>query len=351
MDFVNKKWFKFTEGIIGLVVAVITAYIANKLGSNNYLSDALVGFLLPYIILIPFQINGKSIQKTHTLENALQKLESKSPKTYELYNIEVTELIKSIDESCESMLYKCSYKPNMSLYKAVCANLMSMFTGKCEQDYFYATAWCSKGSINWFFDQYNLAGEFLPLLNEKCQAKKITDFRRLFIYNDDDELKNPVLYLLARLHNNTKDLKSDYCSFDFKFVKASTFVNLTKEKHISDEMGIWGSHCVFIQKNDMSPKGYCFEEKSISTHKSIFEDLWSNTSSVHFEDLGIAVKDLKANDEFENKVLEILKNIENNTVRNTISVDKSDGKLSLLDISQIQNWVQGEYPISTSQSL
>lgn len=351
MDFVNKKSFKLAEGIIGLVIAVITAYVANKLGSNNYLSDALVGFLLPYIIFMPFQINGNSNQKTHTLEKALQKLESKSPRTYNLYNIEVNELIKSIDESCESMLYKCSYKPNMSLYKAVCAQLMSMFSGETEQDYFYATAWCSKGSINWFFDQYNLAGEFLPLLNEKCQAKKITDFRRLFIYNDKDELKNPVLYLLARLHNNTKDLKSDYCPFDFKFVDASTFVNLTKKNHISDEMGVWGSHCVFIQKNDRSPKGYCFEKNSISTHKSIFELLWSNTSSVHFEELGITVKDLKANDEFEKEVLQILNNIENNKVTHIISTAKSDDKLSLLDIIQIQSWVQGKYPISTSEDL
>lgn len=343
---VNKTWFKWVEIVISLVVAIGVGLISNKIGTENVFYDALIGFLIPYIVILPFQIQGKSVEKTHKLEDALQKLENTSKDTYDLYFTEVKELTKSINDSCESMLYKCSYKPNMELYKSVCSQLMSYFSGVKGQDYFYATAECSRNSINWFFDKYNLAGEFLPLLNEKCQTEKITEFRRLFIYNDED-LKNPVLYFLAQLHNNIKN-NTNYCDFDFKFISANAFKNITRDKQVSDEMGVWGSHCVFIQKNDMSPKGYCFNIDTIKNYKDIFDDLWNNINSKHFDSLDIQFDHLDALDDFEKEILNILKNIKSSKHNNTIIDNTKDSDLSLLNIKDIQNWVQATYPRSTT---
>lgn len=341
----NTTFFKIAEIFIGLVCAVICTYIGNISEYNNLLADAFVGFMLPIVIFLPFQINGKSVEKTHDLENSLKKLEKTNKKVYDLYFTEVNELTISINESCESLLYKCSYKPNMDLYKSVCTKLMSNFSGKSEHDYFYATAECSKSCIDWFFDKNNLAGVFLPILNEKCQAKKITDFKRLFIYNDED-LKNPVLYFLAKLHNTTKEnCKSNYCNFDFKFIKTKNFRNIIKEENISDEMGVWGNHCVFMQKNDMSPKGYSFDANLITRYKSTFDVLWNDTNSKNFEKLNIDLDSLEVKNPFEKEILEILKNDENNNLSNIKNKD-----LSLLNIKEIQNWIQSSYPRSTASN-
>ncbi len=349
---INKSWFKWAEIGISMFVAIIVGFISNKIGNKNFLYDALIGFLIPYIILLPFQIQGKSVEKTHKLDDALQKLETINKDTYDLYFTEVNELSKSINDSCESLLYKCSYTPNMELYKSVCSHLMSYFSGVTSQDYFYATAECSRNSINWFFDKYNLAGEFLPLLNEKCQAGRITDFRRLFIFNEED-LKNPVLYFLVGLHNNIKNNHNiPYCDFDFKFISVSAFKNITRDIQISDEMGVWGSHCVFIQKNDMTPTGYCFNTDQITKHKNVFDDIWGNSHCKHFENIcdiyNLDIDQLAPYDDFESKVLEILKNSKSKANNNTILDDVKDSDLSLLNIKDIQNWVQATYPRSTT---
>lgn len=343
MKIINTINFKICEIGIGLACALVTGFISN---SNNFLSDAFIGFLMPLVIILPFQINGKSVEKTHDLESALQKLEKTNEKAYDLYLTEVKELTKSINDGCVSLLYKCSYKPNMDLYKAVCTKLMTYFSGETQCDYFYATAECSRSNINWFFDKSNLAGEFLPILNEKCQTKKITDFKRLFIYNNED-LKNPVLYFLVRLHNNIKNNSQiDYCEIDCKFINITHFNNIVREELISDEMGVWGSHCVFMQNNDTSPKGYCFKTDLISKYKRVFESLWNSPHSKHYEDLNITIDTLDGIDEFEREILDILLN---NNDSKIFGIQNKD--LSLLDIGAIQNWVQGSYPRSTVSSV
>lgn len=343
----NKTIFKILEMVVAVICSIVLAYLSSKNGNSNVISDAFVGFMLPIVFCLPFQISGKSVEKTHKLEDALKRLEETNKATYELYFTEVTELTKSIISSCETLLYKCSYKPNMVLYKAVCAKLMSYFAGESEHDYFYATAECSRNSINWFFDKFNLAGEFLPLLNEKCQSKKITDFRRLFIYEEDD-LKNPVFWFLSFLHYNVvKNCSIDYCTFNFKFIRRNSFKNIVAGQYISDEMGVWGSHCVFIQKNDTSPKGYSFNTEQISTYKKIFDDLWNNTNSKSFEEIKQnfnSFDSLDANDDFEKAILNILK--ENN--RCDIIQNIKNENLSLLNIKEIQDWVQGLFPLSTA---
>ena len=343
---VNKTVFKIVEIIIGLICMGICAYIGYRFKCNNLLADAFVGFMLPLVLLLPFHINGKSVEKTHDLENSLNKLKKTNKKVYDLYFTEVNELTSSINESCESLLYKCSYKPNMKLYKAVCSQLISNFSGHSAHDYFYATAECSESCIDWFFDKNNLAGEFLPILNEQCQIKKITDFKRIFIYNDED-LKNPVLYFLAKLHNNTKAKSpKSYCNFDFKFIHATNFKNIVKEENISDEMGVWGTHCVFMQKNDMSPKGYSFNNSLIKQYKEFFDELWNNANSKHFEELNITLDSLVDKKDFEKEILSILKNGENED----ILADIKNKDLSLLNIKEIQNWVQATHPRSTASN-
>ena len=131
MKIINTINFKICEIGIGLACALVTGFISN---SNNFLSDAFIGFLMPLVIILPFQINGKSVEKTHDLESALQKLEKTNEKAYDLYLTEVKELTKSINDGCVSLLYKCSYKPNMDLYKAVCTKLMTYFSGETQCD-------------------------------------------------------------------------------------------------------------------------------------------------------------------------------------------------------------------------
>ncbi len=342
-DFTNKKGFKWFEIIISLVVSVVTALFGNHFGSTNFLADAFVGFMLPYVVFTPFQIKGKSVEITHELEDALLKLKETNKETYELYLTETKEITRSINESCSSLIYKCSYKPNMDLYKSVCSRLMSYFSGNAENDYFYATAECSKNSINWFFDEYNLAGEFLPLLNTKCQSKEITQFRRIFIYNKYD-LDNPVLYFLAHLHNKIQiDHKDNYCDFDFKFISSTAYKNINRESHISDEMGVWGTHCVFIQKNDATPNGYCFDKDQIMLHKKAFDKLWRNKNCKHFKDLSIDIHNLVAHTNFENEILEIIHHIMNEDNTRSLT-NKLDKELSLLDIGEIQSAITASYP-------
>ena len=329
--FYNSEKFKWAETAIGLFIGLITAFVGNYFGSTNFLSDAFVGFMLPYIVFFPFQIKNRVSDKTSELDVALKKL-------------------KTINDCCETLLYECSYKPNMTLYKDVCSKLMSYFSGDSQNDYFYATAKCSRNSINWFFDKFNLAGEFLPLLNERCSQKKITDFKRLFIYEDED-LKNPVFMFLGILHNNTKkQINNGYCPFDFKFIEAQKFRNIIRGYHVSDEMGVWGTHCVFIQTNDILPKGYSFKKRDIKRHKEIFDTLWNNPSVKNFNNLNIDISKFECVDDFEREILKILNNILNNNIQCTTNIGKKDTDLSLLDIKEIQDWVQSSYPRSTTFS-
>lgn len=346
MKFYNKTLFKWVQIIIGIIFAIIVAVIGKLYESNNFLSDVFIGFIFPYIVLIPFQISGKSVEKTHDLEESLQKLYNTNKNTYELYFAEVEELTVNINKCCDTLIYKCSYKPNMELYKSVCGRLMAYFNGDTEHDYFFATANCSRDDINWFFDKYNLAGEFLPLINEKCQAKKITEFKRLFIYKEED-FKNPVFLFLIRLHQNLKNNSNiSYCKFDFKFINANAFKNIILEDHISYEMGIWGSHCVFV--NDTNLNGYSFDTNQIAKYKRVFDDLWDNPNSKTYQGLTtIKLDKLTCNDDFEKTIYNILINIENNSDTSSIT-DVKDKDLSILDIAAIQNWVQGIYPRSTS---
>lgn len=59
MKMVNKTSFKIAEIIIGLVCSGICAYIGYRFKCNNLLADTFVGFMLPFVLLLPFQINGK----------------------------------------------------------------------------------------------------------------------------------------------------------------------------------------------------------------------------------------------------------------------------------------------------
>ena len=80
MKIINTINFKICEIGIGLACALVTGFISN---SNNFLSDAFIGFLMPLVIILPFQINGKSVEKTHDLESALQKLEKTNEKAFD----------------------------------------------------------------------------------------------------------------------------------------------------------------------------------------------------------------------------------------------------------------------------
>ncbi len=85
MKIINTINFKICEIGIGLACALVTGFINFRCNSNNFLSDAFIGFLMPLVIILPFQINGKSVEKTHDLESALQKLEKTNEKAYDLY--------------------------------------------------------------------------------------------------------------------------------------------------------------------------------------------------------------------------------------------------------------------------
>ena len=61
MKIINTINFKICEIGIGLACALVTGFISN---SNNFLSDAFIGFLMPLVIILPFQINGKSVEKS-----------------------------------------------------------------------------------------------------------------------------------------------------------------------------------------------------------------------------------------------------------------------------------------------
>ena len=343
----NRSYTKYIEFFISLIFGTI-AYFC---GSQN-LTEALVWFLFPIIVcmLLKKDSNESYISKEiKDLALQLDHIRLINPEIYELYNAELGNIHEKIGDCINSKLFVYSYTPDLKLYKIVCSQLMKQFSGIDDRDFFYATAKCDRETVEWFFDYDQISRIFLPQLYEKLEKKQILKFYRLFIYNDDD-MNDPLLWLLWLLHRRSaEELKVIGIDFQFKIIPEENFRSLTNNSAITNEMGVWGQHCVFIQKGSQQESGYSFDEETKKQYRTIFETIWSLAFDIDYkildtEKISEKHKDNKLRREIADKLKSIEKDSENAILNNGIDLRKS----SLKDIKHIQSWIKTIEPLSIS---
>lgn len=342
---------KLYAKIIELFVSLVFGILAYFIGSRD-LTDALVWFLLPIIVCMLFVNNSKESYVSKDIKDLakhLHEIKTINPEIFGLYNAEIKNIDKKIKNSINSKLFIYSYTPDLMLYKIVCDQLMEQFNGIEERDFFYATAKCDRETVEWFFDFDQISRIFLPQLYDKLEKKQITKFYRLFIYNDID-LNDPLLWLLWFLHKKTStDLKRLGINFQFKIIREDKFLNLTNSKTITDEMGVWGEHCVFLQKSNPQESGYSFDEEIKKLSKSNFETIWNLAEDIDFNSLDVkniqeVNKDNKLRKEIAEKLISIVEKKDSAVINSKIDLRES----SLKDIEYIQSWIKTIEPLSIS---
>lgn len=343
--------FKVIEVIVGVIIAAIAYFV----GSNN-ISEALVWFLFPLIICSIFKKEDfkKEIPISDEIENLacqLNNVNQLNTEIYELYCAELNNLLKKVESCYYNKLFEYSYTPDLRLYESVCLQLMNQFKGNKENDFFYATAKCDRETVEWFFDYDQISRIFLPKLNDKLQKGEIVKFYRLFIYKEDD-LYDPLLWFLWLLHRESENvLKNNGVDFQYKFIYEEQFYNLTKAEPVTDEMGVWGNHCVFIQKGEQQESGYSFKEENVIMYKSIFERIWSCAKKIEFDKMNTKSileknKENKLRKEIAGK-LDAIKNKSDTAILN----DELDLRTaSLNNITYIQSWIKSIEPLSISNN-
>lgn len=342
-----KRYIKYIEFFVSLIIGILAYYLGSK-----DLTDALVWFLFPIIVcmLLKKDLEEPYVSKDiKDLAMHLDNIKSINPEIYELYNAEINNIHKKINNSINSKLFTYSYTPDLKLYKIVCAQLMKQFSGIEERDFFYATAKCDRETVEWFFDFDQISRIFLPQLYDKLEKKQIIKFYRLFIYNDID-LNDPLLWLLWFLHKKSSaDLKAIDIDFQFKIIKEENFRNLTNNNTIAEEMGVWGQHCVFLQKSKPQESGYSFDEETKNQSKTTFETIWNFAKDINFNDLDLnniqeMNKDNKLRKEIAEKLISIVEKKDSAILNSKIDLRES----SLKDIEYIQSWIKTIEPLSIS---
>lgn len=343
----KRSYIKYIEFFISLVFGVL-AYFC---GSQN-LTEALVWFLFPIIVCMLLKKDSEEPYISKEIKDLALQLDNIrliNPEIYELYNAELGNIHEKIGNCLNSKLFIYSYTPDLKLYKIVCSQLMKQFGGIDGRDFFYATAKCDRETVEWFFDFDQISRIFLPQLYGKLEKKQIPKFYRLFIYNDDD-MNDPLLWLLWLLHRKSaEELKVIGIDFQFKIIPEENFRSLTNNSAITNEMGVWGQHCVFIQKGSQKESGYSFDEETKKQYTTIFETIWSLAFDIDFEILDAESirekhKDNKLRKEIADKLISIEKDSENAILNNGIDLRKS----SLKDIKHIQSWIKTIEPLSIS---
>lgn len=343
----KQSYIKYIELFVSLGIGVL-AYFR---GSQN-LTEALVWFLFPIIVCMLLKKDSEEpyiSKEIKDLALQLDNIKKINPEIYELYSAELGNIHEKIGNCMNSKLFIYSYTPDLKLYKIVCSQLMKQFNGIDERDFFYATAKCDRETVEWFFDYDQISRIFLPQLYEKLEKKQILKFYRLFIYSDDD-MNDPLLWLLWILHRKSvEELKIIGVDFRFKIIHEKNFRRLTNNSAITDEMGVWGQHCVFIQKSSQQESGYSFDEETKKQYKAIFETIWSlaldiNLKILDTESIREKHKDNKLRKEIADKLISIESDSENAILNNGIDLRKS----SLKDIKHIQSWIKTIEPLSIS---
>ncbi len=349
----KKSYAKYIEFSVSLVIGLL-AYI---LGSQS-LTDALVWFLFPIIVCLLLKKDSEEPYITKQIKDLavlLDKIEMINPEIYELYNAELGNIYEKISTCMNNKLFIYSYTPDLKLYKLVCAQLMKQFSGTVDKDFFYATAKCDRETIEWFFDYDQISRIFLPQVYEKLEKKQILKFYRLFIYNDNDndnDINDPLLWLLWFLHRKSaENLQIIGIDFQFKIIQEVKFRSLTNNSAITDEMGVWGQHCVFIQKGSQQESGYSFDEEMKKQYRTTFETIWSLAIDIDFnaldaESIREKNKDDKLRKEIADKLISIVEGSDGAILNNGIDLRKS----SLKDIKHIQSWIKTIEPLSISSA-
>lgn len=169
----------------------------------------------------------------------------------------------------------------------------------------------------------------------------------MFIYNDID-LNDPLLWLLWFLHKKSStDLKAIGVNLQFKIIREENFRNLTNSHTITDEMGVWGQHCVFLQKSHPQESGYSFDEEIKNQSKLNFEAIWNLAEDVDFDTLDVnniqeINKDNKLRKEIAEKLISIVEKKDSAVLNGTIDLREA----SLKDIEYIQSWIKTIEPLS-----
>lgn len=229
-------------------------------------------------------------------QNLNELSETKSGKFFgQWYSYDVKKLKKHVDGTKDYEFVR------FAVYKLQDATHPIHNIFKEEQlDFFYGTCTC-KG-INWWLNQYG--GDFVKFIHNNIknetieQNGTIKQVRRIFIYENDEELHTTLVKFAFILHNNEvyKFKVISRKKFNEEFPKGET--NTYKEDFgIFDEAYVW--EVTHGDEKDGPTSGNFSRNKTrVKWYKEFFEKLWTKKSedyNISYIELKIASKCAKKN--------------------------------------------------------
>jgi len=149
-----------------------------------------------------------------------------------------------------------------------------------RKSFFYAP--CNCKNIKWWLSPH---GEyFIKFIHENVQKRNIEQVRRIFIYRDDEELRDTLVKFAFVLHNNDV--------YKFKIISKTKFETRFNTKngtgnHKAD-FGIFGEKYVWEVTNDTDEGDpisgdFSMDEKRVRWYKQFFNELWGDLEDYNFD--------------------------------------------------------------------
>lgn len=184
-----------------------------------------------------------------------------------------------IDKSFHSGKFEIDYNMDKEDYTQLSKSIFRVFNGM-NDDYFFTISRSDKSSIEWFFDLNKMSNTYLKMAYSYFKEGKIKEVRRLFVYDELENLNNKLLNLLLQLHKNSE--------FKIKIISIDTFKAHFKKEHLSDDFGIYGKHFIFENNlNDMNGEelfcGFNINSDRINEYRECFELVWNISYKIQFD--------------------------------------------------------------------
>lgn len=185
-----------------------------------------------------------------------------------------------IDRSFQLGKFEIDYNMDKEDYTQLSKSIFKVFNGS-NDDYFFTISRSNKSSIEWFFDLNKMSNTYLKMAYSYLKEEKIKEVRRLFVYEEFEDLNNKLLNLLLQLHKNSE--------FKIKIISIDTFMAHFKKEHLSDDFGIYGKHFIFENNlNGLNGEelfcGFNINSNRIDEYRECFELVWNISYEIQFND-------------------------------------------------------------------
>lgn len=284
-----------------IVTVIIVPMLLSFLGWDDLKTTILCGILIALIEQI-FILLKNSLAKDKKLDSFMKALQTKTNTDDTLLNLSnsilklsldgnadndifinfYTDTLKTLSEkvnkSFDTGKFELDYDMNKDDYAQLSKSIFQVFN-KQTNDYFYTISKCDENSINWFFNINKMSNTYLKIAYSYLQNGKISQIKRLFVYETIDELNYDLINLLLQLHNNS--------GFNIRFISYNNFLAQFKKEHLYTDFGIYGQHFIFENNNYSSDEntfcGFNVDRSRILEYTECFNTVWDIAYRVEFD--------------------------------------------------------------------